>query len=240
MITTILLDLDNTLLGNDMQTFLPAYFTRLEQHLHPLLQGRDLISMMRGGVQKIIAQDYPKTNNYEIFMAHFCQEIGRPIAEIEPVFQAFYEQDYREIEPLTQFRPAAPKIVRYLLEQQYKVVIATNPLFPEVAIRQRLAWAGLSEFVYHLVTTMENSTACKPDVRYYETILQQVDSLPHECWMVGDDIKNDIIPANELGLQTWWIPDINHFDNAKQPPSDNQGTLQDFWKALQSGLLIQD
>ena len=94
-----------------------------------------------------------------------------------------------------------------LSDEGYRVVIATNPLFPATAIEQRLDWAGVRDFPYALVTTMENSHFSKPNPRYYEEILAKIQSAPETTWMIGDNPTNDIIPARTLGLKTWWITD---------------------------------
>jgi FMN phosphatase YigB (HAD superfamily) len=48
--------------------------------------------------------------------------------------------------------------------------------------------------------------------------------------MVGDDLENDIEPAQALGLKTWWISDA--VTNASQMMSgivpDKQGNLAEF------------
>ena len=50
-----------------------------------------------------------------------------------------------------------------------KVVVATNPMFPETAILQRVQWAGFPEdgAGFDLVTTIENSHATKAHSEYY-------------------------------------------------------------------------
>jgi FMN phosphatase YigB (HAD superfamily) len=84
------------------------------------------------------------------------------------------------------------------------VVIATNPLFPATAIEQRLEWAGVAGFPYQLVTTYENSRACKPNLLYYEQILKSIGHHAEACLMVGDDDMDMV--AGHLGCATFLVP----------------------------------
>jgi len=42
--------------------------------------------------------------------------------------------------------PEARSVVQAVFDAGYDVVIATNPLFPDTAIRQRMEWADVAEF----------------------------------------------------------------------------------------------
>ncbi len=233
--TTVLLDLDNTLLGNPMHKFLPAYFTALKPRLLPFIKGQNLQQLMYASAQTVQINQDPEMTNLDVFMADFAKRIGHPLAELQSVLDTFYEQDYPQLEQYTTCYPAAREIVTCLLKADYKVVIATNPLFPASAIEQRLAWAGVGDFPYALVTTMDNSHFLKPNPGYYQEILTKIESTPETSWMVGDDLENDITPAYQLGLKTWWIRDdvVNEADAAAY--YDKQGTLVDFLSWVKKG-----
>ena len=87
--------------------------------------------------------------------------------------------------------------------------------------------------------TMENSHFSKPDPRYYQEILGVVDTEPESAWMVGDDVERDIVPAQVLGLKTWWITAVGD-TSAQNPvlPADKYGTLADFLTSLEAGQLL--
>ncbi len=59
--------------------------------------------------------------------------------------------------------------------QGYKLVLATNPIFPGVAIRHRMRWAGIDDIPFRLVTTMEDMHFCKPNPKYYVEIVDMLD-----------------------------------------------------------------
>ena len=234
MIKTVLLDLDNTLLGNNMQDFLPPYFSALVARLSPFMAaGQDLRQIMYASVQKMQANQDPTVTNMAAFMADFVEFIDLPLAELEAILDIFYQEDYPEIQKYTTFRPEAPPIVALLIEASIQVVVATNPLFPMTALEQRLVWAGVRDFPYTLITAMENSHFAKPNPRYYQEILHKTDSQADTTWMVGDDIQNDIEPAHAVGLKTWWITD--HPEQHPEVACDKRGSLADFLTWLEQG-----
>jgi FMN phosphatase YigB (HAD superfamily) len=107
-------------------------------------------------------------------------------------------------------------------------VLATNPMFPATAIRQRLEWAGLRALDFSLITTLENSHACKPRANYFLEILQPLGVHGDEALMVGDDWRLDIAPAMTLGLRTYWINDRGRDRPVLTSPPDSSGTWQEF------------
>ena len=204
MITTFLLDLDDTLLGNDMDNFLPPYFAYLKKRLGPLLDMQDLQQTLFASVQAMQANQDPTVTNMAAFMADFTQRLGHKIEAIQPALEAFYSQDYPQLQQYTTPQPEARPLVRYLLAGGYKVVIATNPMFPATAIEQRLDWAGIGDFPYALITTMENSHFTKPNPRYYQEILTKIESGPEATWMVGDNLVADVGGAQAAGIHGVW------------------------------------
>jgi HAD superfamily hydrolase (TIGR01549 family) len=230
---TFLLDLDDTLLINPMDRFLPAYFALLEKRLSGFIGEQPLRQLMYRSVQVMQTKADPTVTNLAAFMADFAQRLGVSIESIQPTIEEFYRDDYPHLQQHTLSRPEAKAVITHLLDQGHQVVIATNPLFPATAIMQRISWADVHDFSYALITTMENSHFCKPDPRYYLEILDKVGATPETTWMVGDDLENDILPARSLGLKTWWI-NSNPVTDAH---ADQQGNLVDFLSWLKGGNL---
>jgi FMN phosphatase YigB (HAD superfamily) len=105
------------------------------------------------------------------------------------------------------------------------VVIATNPLFPATAIQQRMAWAGVDGFPYRLVTTYENSRATKPNLLYYQQILEAIGQPPQACLMVGDE-DMDMVAAH-LGCHTFLVPGPRTELDPTTPEPTYRGSLAD-------------
>lgn len=208
MIKAILFDLDDTLLGNEVDRFMPEYFALLGQYAQPVLADqRAFLGHLVQSTQETIRNTDPALTNADVFWDTFQSLTGRTRAELEPFFAGFYEQEFPRLRATCQPRPESAGLVAAALERGLKVVIATNPLFPRTAIEQRLDWAGVpvDRFDYALVTTYENMHATKPQLDYYREILDMIGVQPGEALMVGDDWKNDIAPAAALGIRTYWL-----------------------------------
>jgi FMN phosphatase YigB (HAD superfamily) len=203
MLKAVLFDLDDTLLANDMDRFLPAYLGMLKDCTEAAFE-RDLVPAILGGVRAMIEHDDPTVPIYEVFWERFTRVTGLGREQSEPTFAAFYRERYPALAALTSPMPAARPLVDYCFERGLKVVVATNPLFPREAILARLRWAGLDAetFPFSLVTTYDNMHQTKPRSAYYEEILQVVGCAPNEAIMIGNDLDADIVPADRAGLHT--------------------------------------
>ena len=93
-----------------------------------------------------------------------------------------------------------------LKDKGYRVVLATNPLFPSIATESRIRWAGLEPSEFDLYTTYENTSYCKPNLDYYRDILKRINCRPEECLMVGNDVGEDMV-VEALGMQAFLLTD---------------------------------
>ncbi len=211
MALTLLLDLDNTLLGNEMDTFLPAYLQALSGHLSSYVDPDRMIAALLDGTRRMAGNQDPGCLLEEVFDDVFYPAIGIEKATIRPVIDSFYEQVFPSLQSLTQFRPKAVRLVDAALSRGYQIAIATNPLFPRSASLQRLAWAGFdpAKYPFKLVSTYEDFHFAKPNSAYYAEVLAALNWPDGPVLMVGDDLDRDIIPAHQLGLSTFWIRSPN-------------------------------
>lgn len=104
------------------------------------------------------------------------------------------------------FNPAADKTVKKLKEKGFKLILATNPIFPAVATESRIKWAGLDRNDFELYTTYENSHYCKPNPAYYSEILKKLSLNPSDCLMVGNDAAEDTA-AKAVGIEVFLLTD---------------------------------
>lgn len=204
-LTTVLFDLDGTLLPMDQDTFVGAYFRGLSKKLTP--HGYDPEALIKGiwaGTGAMVQNDGSVTNE-EAFWRTFAGLFGEQVRQDEPLFAQFYATEFQKVREVCGFDPGAGQTVGAIKAMGLKTVLATNPIFPAIATRSRARWAGLNPEDFLLVTTYENSRYCKPNVEYYRQILQQLGLEPGECLMVGNDVTEDMV-AKEVGLEVFLLP----------------------------------
>ena len=184
-IRAILFDLDDTLLTNNMDEFMPRYLKLISAYAAGLYDPAQLIQHLLIASQVMVDNADPAVSNEQAFWDEFSKLTHFDRDEMIPFFTRFYETEFDKIQSATKRRPEARPLVEWALRQRYAVVIATNPMFPRIAIDWRLAWAGIDDFDYDLVTSYEVMHFTKPNPGYYQEILN-TDS---EAWG-GSNVGN--------------------------------------------------
>lgn len=236
-VRAILFDLDDTLLGNDSNGFLKSYIPLLASYVSPYIDEGRFVDELMYGTQAMIRNTDSSMTNAEVFWSVFSARTGLEKAKFEPHVALFYQTEFGKLQTMTHRLPEAASLIKSCFDQGYRLVIATNPLFPKSAIEQRLAWAGIpvTEFSYDLVTSYENMHACKPNREYYDEILARLAVDRELAIMVGDDWDNDISGATQAGLHTFWITQDADRSSAEQPGLLGKGTLDAFYRFMNEG-----
>ena len=105
------------------------------------------------------------------------------------------------------FQPLVYDLLRDLRQRDYALVIATNPVFPKIAIEKRMTWAGVQDEPIALVTDYESCHGAKPQSRYYLEIMGKLGVSPENCIMIGNDARDDVLPTDALGLRCYMLTD---------------------------------
>lgn len=225
-IRAVLFDLDDTLLENNMDRFVKEYFDLLTPNMAHLVPPEKFISALLHATYAMIKSGDPAITNRQTFIDDFFPRVGRTAEEMMPLFDDFYAVQFGKLRSLTRPNPSARVAIQTAFDIGCDVVIATNPIFPETAIRQRMEWAGVLDFPFKLITSYEVMHSAKPNSRYYREILEHIGRSPDECIMVGDDWGNDIVPAMKANLQVFWVNTTTDSMNALDPSA--RGTLAEF------------
>lgn len=204
--TTVLFDLDGTLLPMDQDEFTRGYFHLLAEKMAPRgYDPRRLVDAVWAGTAAMVKNDGRETNE-AAFWRTFAGIFGEKSLEDLPLFQSFYENEFQRARDFCGFNPQAAEAVARIRAMGCRTVLATNPIFPEVATRSRVRWAGLEPEDFVLITTYEHTRHCKPNPDYYRDILDQLGLSPEECLMVGNDATEDLAAA-EAGLRVFLLTD---------------------------------
>ncbi len=206
MINTILFDLDGTLLCMDQDEFVKEYFGRLCGHMVKYGWDPKVLAKVIWGCVGAMVKNQEEIPNDVIFWQEFKHLTGHAREDVEDGFQEFYETDFQNVRVVAQKMEESASIVRILKEKGYRLALATNPLFPQIATHSRVRWAGMEPEDFQRITTYENSNYCKPSQKYYREIMAKLGVEPGQCLMVGNDVEEDMCAA-DLGMQVHLITD---------------------------------
>ncbi len=233
MFQALLFDLDGTLVPMNMETFMKEYFRAVARKFAHLIYPEKLIHNILDGTMAMVNNTDPEKTNKEVFWSHFLPRVSLPAEVLVSMFDEFYACDFAALKDCIQPNPLARPLMNSLFEKGFQIVIATNPVFPERAIQERLNWVEIGDLPYALVTTYENSHFCKPRVEYYEEVISYLGVKPQDCLMIGNDVEEDLI-AGTLGIRTFLVDDW--LLNARKLPieTDYRGSFGDLVSFLRS------
>lgn len=228
----IFFDLDGTLLPMD-ERFDKRYFSLLVKRLAPLgYAPENVIKSVWAGINSMIANNGEKSNE-QAFWDTYAQINGESSRADEKHFKEFYENDFDGIKEVCGFDPCAKGIIKDLKDSGYRLILATNPIFPRIATEKRIRWAGLEPSDFEIVTTYEDSRFCKPNLKYFETLCEMLNVSPEECLMVGNDVDDDM-PAEKLGMKVFLLIDCLLNGEGKDLSIYPQGNLEDLMKFIKN------
>ncbi|HSB67450.1 MAG TPA: DinB family protein [Anaerolineales bacterium] len=205
--TLLLFDLDDTLLGNEMNSFIPAYLQALAKRMSQVAAPDHLVKTLLSATRQMVENVDPGQTLEAKFDAAFYPNLGVSRPEVQGMIDQFYDEDFPQLRRLTQFKPEAAGIVHQILQRGDQVAIATNPLFPQTAIWQRLNWAGLpvNEVPFALVSSYETFHFAKPNPAFFAEFLAQMGWPKVPVVMVGNDVESDIRAARKLSIPVFWL-----------------------------------
>ncbi|MCD7845723.1 MAG: HAD family hydrolase [Oscillospiraceae bacterium] len=206
MLTTVLFDLDGTLLPMDQDAFVHGYFSLLAKKLAP--HGHEPKALIDGiwkGTAAMVKNDGSQTNE-AAFWQTFCGIFDQQAMEDIPLFEEFYAVDFQQAKTFCGFQPKAAELVRGLKGAGVQVALATNPIFPAIATESRIRWAGLEPGDFALYTTYENTSYCKPNPAYFQDVLRRLNADPAATLMVGNDASEDTA-AQQTGAAVFLLTD---------------------------------
>ena len=230
MIKTVLFDLDGTLLPMDQDTFTNAYFKELAKKMVPFGYNPDeLVKGVWKGTAAMVRNDGTKTNEeafWEVFLKIFGEERKKDL----DIFNEFYENEFAKAKEVCGFNEASAEVIATLKSKGLDVVLASNPLFPMVAQKSRMNWAGVNVDDFSYITSYENSHFCKPSKEYYTEIAELLNLNPEECLMVGNNATEDMV-AREAGMNVFLLTDCLINDDNVELSQFRQGGFPEL-KAL--------
>jgi HAD superfamily hydrolase (TIGR01509 family) len=100
-------------------------------------------------------------------------------------------------------RPDVEPLLKDLYAKKLKLGVLSNAPFHE-GILQILETKKLTQY-FKVISSSAQIGFCKPDRRCFEYILNKLGISPEQAIMIGDDLKNDILGAQQLGIKTIYV-----------------------------------
>ena len=234
MITTVLFDLDGTLLPMDQEEFVAEYMKRLCMKAAPYgYDPKTLPAAVWKGTGSMVANDGSKANE-DAFWDTFSAVVGKDARVDIPMFQSYYENEFNGVAEVCGTNPKAAQAVALCKELGFRIGLATNPLFPEIATRNRAKWNGIDVDDFEIYTTYEDSYHSKPNPAYFTEVADRMGVNPADCLMVGNDATEDLAAA-KIGMKVFLVTDclINTNDvDISAVPQGNFDDLMDYLRGL--------
>ena len=190
MYKNFLFDLDGTLLPMDMKYFIDLYVAAFCKSMVPVtkIESKPLMNAIWTSVAQMAKND-GDCLNIDIFWRTMNSVCRRDMRVFNDDFDSFYRGEFSVCRAATKVQPLARIVVDYIRQRGGNIIVSTNPIFPD------------------------NSSACKPNLNYFEEICSVCGIHPEESIVIGNDVDEDMI-SSRLGFDTYLVTDclINRYN----------------------------
>ncbi|WP_455577238.1 HAD family hydrolase [Anaerosinus sp.] len=230
MIKHILFDLDGTLIHFDHHLFMENYLNLLGRKFASITDPKIFANHVLTATGHMLKNIEHTKTNADVFWQYIDQNVDISRTTLNPLIDEFYQNDFNELKKMVTVPKILP-ILNNLIEKAIPVSLATNPVFPLIAVKSRLQWGGLDHIPFQRITHYENSHFCKPQLAYYQEILDAIDLSPENVLMIGNDVHEDLV-AGELGIKTYLLTDFIINKDNRPIKSNYIGTVDQLAKDL--------
>lgn len=181
----IFVDYDGTLVKNSEEKFMKTYFSILSRKVK--LPIEKIFNLVMDSIYEITKIEDPSKNLFERFLESISKKTGKSKDYWYNIFLDFYKNEFDELRKIIKVNK---KLTNFIKNSNYKFIFASNPLFPEIAVKKRIDFANLSLEHFFYIATMENSHYAKPNPKFFAEILKKISVAADKCLMIGDT-END-------------------------------------------------
>ena len=189
----IIFDLDGTLIDEDTTLFYKILFGELLKRFN-----------MKFGVEKdVFVPAMHKTmvemgnvDGSEPIASRFFKTLSELISIPESLtlaeFEEFFNNEFDKVLVAYKAKPTMAKVVQVLKEQGHRLIIATDPFLPKVAVDKKIEHCGLNIKDFHLVTYNADCNYVKTSPKFFEELFQRLHTNPKNAIVIGNTIPTDI------------------------------------------------
>jgi FMN phosphatase YigB (HAD superfamily) len=186
-----------------MNIFIEKYLSLIQKQFSDQPFAKSIPDWLLEGTYLMLQNDGSQTNK-EKFLRFFKEKSGMSEEEIWGRFLTFYQGEFNQLRKITTPVPQAANFLQVAVKKGFKLVLATQPVFPTIALQQRLNWAGLAHLPFELITDISLMTACKPSATYYQHLLAILKTSADRCLMIGNEVETDMA-ARKYCINTFFI-----------------------------------
>lgn len=198
MITTVLIDVDNTLLDFNkcaetaIKTQFQKWNLKYSENVFPVF--REVNDMLW---QKIETGEIDKPRLYRLRWKTIFERLGIDADGFK------FEQEFRkEFSESKEAVSGAYEILEYLAEK-YTVCVASNASYHQQI--KRLKNAEMLKYFKYVFNSEQIGTP-KPEKKFFDACLEKLENIPKEnVIMIGDSLTADIKGGVEYGIKTLWF-----------------------------------
>ncbi len=207
----VLFDLDGTLLPMNEDTFVKGYMGRLYKYLAPY--GYDdpnaFIAAIWYGVKAMRKNDGKRSCDEVYWEAFNSQFEGKDGALAHKKFDEFYATDFKNAKQYCfEAHKNAQEIINKCREKADLLIVVSNPVFPLIAMQERVEFAGIDPLSFDFITSYETSHFAKPNKMFIQEVLDRFNLKSDEVVYFGNSEKEDAKIAKELGIKFYLTGNI--------------------------------
>ncbi len=233
----LLFDLDGTLLPMDREEFVRAYLPEISAAGKSLGDPRMIADSILKGSYAMVKSTSPEQTLEQVFWVAFERLSGISRQTSEAIFDEYYRSSaFDRLQTLTPAEPLVPEIIAEAKRTGLRLILATSPMFPRVAIEKRVVWAGIKPDDFEHITTYEQYHAAKPHRLYFEEILGNLGLTAGECIMIGNDAREDLPAPTEMGMETFLLLDHAIIPEGLEYRCDHKGKYADLLEFIRGYL----
>ena len=207
MLKAIFFDLDGTLLPFNEDDFIKLYFHLLSEKVCTYGYEKEALIKHVWAGTKLMYQNNGEKSNEQVFWDYFSSIYGEKALNDKPYFDAFYINEFKQVKQICKENIEVRKIIDEIKALDLKIILSTNPLFPYQGTLTRCSFVGLKEDDFDFITAYENSSYCKPNPKYYASILEKFNLKADEVILFGNNDFEDGIAQKALGIKTYMVGD---------------------------------
>ena len=205
MIKAVFFGLDGTLVPMDEKKFIKLYIDSLFEEVKQFHIEKEIFTraLMKGLMAMINNDGF--VSNENLFWEVFDNALGMKLRDKKEIFDKYYLNNFKCVKFAAGESPESKKIIEFCRVLGLKTILSTNPIFPKQAVITRMNFVGLTTNDFDYITSYENSFFCKPNPKYFASLLKELGLKPEEVLVFGNNKEEDCYCSAQAGIKSYLV-----------------------------------